>query len=408
MFAAAVVLGWGEEKKVQLSKRRRVEERCRLEAFPVDDGRSGLVVLLLGDPHLLESGQGSQDGTTDPDGVFALGWGNDLDLHGGGSKGGDFLLHAVSNAGVHGGASGQDGVGVQVLTDVDVALHDRVVGGLVDAARFHTQEAGLEEGLRTTESLVADGDDLSVGKLVRLLERSAGGSSSHLLLKVKGDVAELLLDVTNDFSFGCGGERVTALRQDLHQVVGKITSSEIQTKDGVWQGVTFVDGDSVRDTITRVQHDTGGTTGSVERQDGLDSHVHGRCVEGLEHDLGHFLAVSLGVEGSLSEEDRVFLRGNAQLIVESVMPDLLHVVPVGDNTVLDRVFDSQDTTLGLSLITDVRVLLTHADHDALVTGAADDGGEDGARSVITGETSLAHAGSVVDNQCSYFIVAHFE
>ena len=42
----------------------------------------------------------------------------------------------------HGGASGQHGVGVQVLPDVHVALHDRVVGGLVDASRFHSCEKG--------------------------------------------------------------------------------------------------------------------------------------------------------------------------------------------------------------------------------------------------------------------------
>ena len=39
------------------------------------------------------------------------------------------------------------------------------------------------------------------------------------------------------------------------------------------------------DTITRVEHDTGGTTGGVQRQDGLDGDIHGRAVEGLEHDL---------------------------------------------------------------------------------------------------------------------------
>merc|ERR1719397_1151465 len=93
-------------------------------------------------------------------------WGSDdLDLDGGGSQGSDLLLHAVSNTGVHGGASGHDGVGVQVLPDVNVALHDGVVGGLVDAAGLHSQEAGLEEGLGAPEPLVADGDDLAVGKL---------------------------------------------------------------------------------------------------------------------------------------------------------------------------------------------------------------------------------------------------
>ena len=39
------------------------------------------------------------------------------------------------------------------------------------------------------------------------------------------------------------------------------------------------------DTIAGVKDDTGGTTGGVERQDGLDGDVHGRAVEGLKHDL---------------------------------------------------------------------------------------------------------------------------
>merc|ERR1711971_1201762 len=67
-----------------------------LEALPVDDGGTALV-LLLGDPHLLEGGEVSQDGASDPDGVLPLGGSGDLDLNGGGSKGGDLLLHAVSN-----------------------------------------------------------------------------------------------------------------------------------------------------------------------------------------------------------------------------------------------------------------------------------------------------------------------
>merc|ERR1719192_1386759 len=116
-----------------------------LEALPVDNGWAAFVVLLLGDPHLLEGGEGGQDGATDPDGVLPLRRSNNLD--GGGSQGSDLLLHTVSNTGAHGGATRHDGVGVQVLPDVNVALHDGVVGGLVDAAGLHSQEAGLEEGL---------------------------------------------------------------------------------------------------------------------------------------------------------------------------------------------------------------------------------------------------------------------
>lgn len=79
--------------------------RC-LEALPVDDGWAGLVVFLLGNPHLLEGGQRGQDGATDPDGVFALWWGDDLDLHGGWGEGGDFLLHTIGDSWVHGGTAG--------------------------------------------------------------------------------------------------------------------------------------------------------------------------------------------------------------------------------------------------------------------------------------------------------------
>merc|ERR1711944_181062 len=131
-----------------------------LEAFPVDNGWAAFVVFLLGDPHLLEGGEGSQDGATDPDGVFPLRGSNDLDLNGGGSQGSDFLLHPVSNTGVHGGAIGHDSVGVQVLPDVNIALHNGVVGGLMDTAGFHSEEGRLEEGFGGTEPLVANGDDL--------------------------------------------------------------------------------------------------------------------------------------------------------------------------------------------------------------------------------------------------------
>lgn len=106
---------------------------------------------------------------------------------------------------------------------------------------------------------------LSVGKLVGLLEGGGRGGSGHLLLEVEGDVAELLLDVTDDFTLGRGGEGVTALSEDLHEVVSQITSSQIETQDGVGESVSLVDGDGVGDSISGIEHDTGGTwNGSIQ------------------------------------------------------------------------------------------------------------------------------------------------
>jgi len=43
-----------------------------------------------------------------------------------------------------------------------------------------------------------------------------------------------------------------------------------------------------------------------------------------------------------------------------------------------------------------------------MAGATDDRGEDGAGSVVTGETGLAHAGAIVNDQSGNIIVTHFE
>merc|ERR1712045_133816 len=360
-----------------LCKYTKTEDKVgSLEALAVDDGGAALVVLLLGDPHLLEGGQGGQDGSSDPDGVLPLGGSDDLDLDGGGSQGGDLLLHSVGNTGVHGGATGHDGVGVQVLPDVNIALHDGVVDSLVDTAGLHSKEGRLEEGLGAPESLVTDGDDLAVGKLVGLLEGGGGSSSGHFLLEVKGDIAELLLDVTDNLALSGGGEGVASLGKDLHQVVSEVTASKVETEDGVGESITLIDGDSVGDTVTRVEDNTSGTARGVQGEHSLDSDIHGGGVEGLKHDLGHLLPVGLGVEGGLCEEDWVFLRGDTELVVEGVVPDLLHVIPIGHDTVLNGVLQGEDTPLGLGLVTDIGILLSHTDHDSLVAGTTDNGGED--------------------------------
>ena len=77
----------------------------RLKALAVHDGRAGLVVLGLGDPHLLEGGKGRKDGAANPHGVLALRRSHHLDLHGGWRKGGELLGHALADARVHGGAA---------------------------------------------------------------------------------------------------------------------------------------------------------------------------------------------------------------------------------------------------------------------------------------------------------------
>merc|ERR1711879_672731 len=143
----------------------------------------------------------------------------------------------------------------------------------MDTAGFHSEEGRLEEGLRGTEPLVANGDDLAIGKLIGLLEGGGGSSGGHFLLEVKGNIAELLLDVTDNLTLSSGGERVASLSKDLHQVVGQLTASQVKTKDSMGKSITFIDGDSVGNTISRVHDDTSGTARGIEGEDSLDGNI---------------------------------------------------------------------------------------------------------------------------------------
>merc|ERR1711923_159842 len=172
------------------------------------------------------------------------------------------------------------------------------------------------------------------------------------------------------------------------------------------KGITFIDGDTVGDTVTRVHDDTSGTARGIEGEDSLDGNIHGGHVEGFEHDLSHLLTVGLGIEGSLSEEDGLFLRGNTELIVEGVVPDLLHIIPVGDDSVFNGVLEGEDTSLGLGFISNIGILLSHTDHHSLVAGTANNGGGDSSGSVISSETSFAHAGAIVNNKSGNVLVTH--
>ena len=77
---------------------------------------------------------------------------NDLDFHGRRREGGNLLLHPVRDAGIHGGAAGHDNITVEILSDIEIAFHDGIIGRFVDTDSFLTKKRRLEECLRSPES----------------------------------------------------------------------------------------------------------------------------------------------------------------------------------------------------------------------------------------------------------------
>merc|ERR1719387_2568374 len=110
-----------------------------------------------------------------------------------------------------------------------------------------------------------------------------------------------------------------------------------------------------------------------------------------------FFAVCFRVERRFCQKYWVLLGCHAKLIVERVVPYLLHVVPICDDSMLDGVFEFQNATFALCFITHVSVFLVHTNHDARMLWPADDGRENSFRRVVTRKACFDHAAAVVNH-----------
>ena len=176
------------------------------EAFSVDDSWAWFVIFGSGDPHGLEGGEGWKNWATNPDGEFSFGGSNNLDFHCWRGKGGNFFAESFRDTSEHGGTTGHDDVSVEVLSDINVAFHDGFEGQFVDTRDFHSDEAWLEQKFRGSESLCLDGDDIAIREFVGLVIGSGFLVFSLFSFVVEGDVAQLFLDISDDFTFGGWGE----------------------------------------------------------------------------------------------------------------------------------------------------------------------------------------------------------
>ena len=127
------------------------------------------------------------------------------------------------------------------------------------------------------------------------------------------------------------------------------------------------------DTLSRVNYETSTSAVGVEGHDGLDSDIHVFYFEFLEHSDERLLFVLSGGSKIISYDDTLNIaRSDSEFFIKCVIPDLLHVFPVLDNSVLNGVLQVEDGSLLLGLIADVLGLLGHTLHDTSVLGAADD------------------------------------
>lgn len=187
----------------------------------MNDWSSVFVVVLLGDPHAGECGQGSQSGTSSPDGESSVGTGNDLDVDTLGSSLFDFLEKSFSDAFEHGSSSWENDVLVEVSSDIDIALLDWFVGQFLDTVEFFAVHfEGFEQVLGASESGISNGDDFTVWKFVSLLVGRWVLGGLHGLFVVEGNEASFFLDVSDNFELSSGDEVVSSFSEEFGQESG--------------------------------------------------------------------------------------------------------------------------------------------------------------------------------------------
>ena len=87
------------------------------------------------------------------------------------------------------------------------------------------------------------------------------------------------------------------------KIFSYLFASKIVPLNGVGKSVALVDWDCAGHSVSGVQDQAGGPSSGVEGEDSLACDVEGRDVEGLEHDLCHFLAIDLGVFGGCVRQE---------------------------------------------------------------------------------------------------------
>mmetsp|Transcript_16672 Transcript_16672/g.33679 ORF Transcript_16672/g.33679 Transcript_16672/m.33679 type:complete len:290 (+) Transcript_16672:186-1055(+) len=166
------------------------------------------------------------------------------------------LLEARGQPGVHGRATREHDVLVQVWPHVHVRLIDRVEDQRAQPFALDADEAGLEERLGRLESLGAHFDDAAIGQ--RVLRHDGGGLERKLLLQLEvvPHVAHLLLDLTHRLEVRRPIEGVPPQQQQLDQVLGQMASRDVEALDLVGQREPFVHRHDVGHAVARVDHDT--------------------------------------------------------------------------------------------------------------------------------------------------------
>lgn len=155
-------------------------------------------------------------------------------------------------------------------------------------------------------------------------------------------VALQFLDPLHDFEL-CGRvEHVAGSPQEQLQMLRHVPAAEIDSLNGIADREALEDGTAMADTVAAIEDDARSLSSGIQTQDGLLLEENLWRAKLLEKDVCSLHAITVRIQWRLSQKNRMLLRRGLQLI-ENMPPKLFHIVPVLNDSVLNRVVELQDS-----------------------------------------------------------------
>lgn len=231
-----------------------------------------------------------------------------------------------------------------------------------------------------------------IGEILFLL-----ATGIHLVLIRWGrNVALHLFDFLDNFKLSRGMENVSRPSQKQLQVLGDISSSNVDSLDCVIDRKALENWTTMANAVTTIQDEAGSLTSGVQTQDSLLLEENLRDAELLEENVGSLCAVIVRVERWVCEQNGMLFGRNLELI-KNMAPKCFHIIPVGDDTVFNWVIKFEDSAIFVSRCSDELFLLVLCDHHLLVHGSSNIRVELQSGFRVACNTSLHDTGSVIDN-----------
>lgn len=155
----------------------------------MNNWRTWIIILLLIDPHCLESRQWSKDRSSEPSWVLSLRRSKKLNLSVWWSELVEFLPHSFTHSLEKSRATSKDDILQKFFSDVHIAFHDRIVAVLGETLKLISRDCGSEQDLRALESFTSYCNFLAIRKIIILLAAMRFARILASLFEIGGCVA---------------------------------------------------------------------------------------------------------------------------------------------------------------------------------------------------------------------------